>query len=79
MAAIIAGGDRREKLKGVKAPTTVIHGEVDPLVRPEGGHDTAASIQGAELIIVPGMGHDLPPFVQDQVVEEIARTAARAG
>ena len=79
MAAIIANGDRREKLKGVKAPTAVIHGEVDPLVRPEGGHDTAASIENAELIIVPGMGHDLPPFVIDQVTDEIARTAARAG
>jgi pimeloyl-ACP methyl ester carboxylesterase len=77
MAAIIANGDRREKLKGVTAPTVVIHGEVDPLVHPEGGHDTAASIKGAELIIVPGMGHDLPPFVIDQVVAEIVKVAGR--
>jgi len=79
MAAIVAGGDRREKLKGVKAPTTVIHGEVDPLVHPEGGRDTAASIENAELILIPGMGHDLPPFVLNQVANEIAKTAARAG
>lgn len=79
MAAIIAGGDRRTRLKGVAAPTTVIHGEVDPLVPPGGGHDTAASIENAELILIAGMGHDLPPFVLDQVTDEIARTAARAG
>jgi pimeloyl-ACP methyl ester carboxylesterase len=78
MAAIVANGDRREKLKGVVVPTTVIHGEVDPLVNPEGGKDTAASIKGAELIVIPGMGHDLPPFVLDAVVAEIARVAARA-
>jgi len=79
MAAIVSNGDRREKLKRVTAPTTVIHGEVDPLVHLEGGKDTAASIIGAELIIVPGMGHDLPPFVLDQVTAAILATAARAG
>jgi pimeloyl-ACP methyl ester carboxylesterase len=78
MAAIIANGDRREKLKGVTAPTTVIHGEVDPLVPLDGGKDTAASIEGAELVVIPGMGHDLPPFVLDQVANAIATTAARA-
>jgi pimeloyl-ACP methyl ester carboxylesterase len=77
MAAIVANGDRREKLKGVTAPTSVIHGEVDPLVNLEGGKDTAASIAGAELIVIPGMGHDLPPFVLDQVADAIAKTAER--
>jgi pimeloyl-ACP methyl ester carboxylesterase len=77
MAAIVANGDRREKLKGVTAPTSVIHGEVDPLVNLEGGKDTAASIAGAELIVIPGMGHDLPPFVLDQVADAIAKTAGR--
>jgi pimeloyl-ACP methyl ester carboxylesterase len=78
MAAIVANGDRRAKLKGVLAPTIVIHGEVDPLVNLQGGKDTASSIKGAELILIPGMGHDLPPFVLDQVTAEVARVAARA-
>jgi pimeloyl-ACP methyl ester carboxylesterase len=77
MAAIVANGDRREKLKGVKAPSLVIHGDVDPLVKVEGGKDTAASIPGAELLIIPGMAHDLPPFVLDQVVAGVVRVAAR--
>ncbi len=78
MAAIVANGDRRSKLKSVTAPTSVIHGEVDPLVNLAGGEDTAASIKGAELIVIPGMGHDLPPFVLDQVRDAILKTAARA-
>ncbi len=60
VAAIIADGDRRERLARVRAPTLVIHGDGDPLVRPAAGRDTAANIAGAELMIVPGMGHDLP-------------------
>ena len=79
MAAIVANGDRREKLKGVTAPTVVIHGSADPLVNVEGGKDTAASIPGAELIIIPDMGHDLPPFTLDQVVAAIVKVAGRAG
>jgi len=78
MAAIVANGDRREKLKRVTAPTLVIHGEADPLVRVEGGRDTAASIPGAELLIIPGMGHDLPPFVHDEIADAIAKVARRA-
>jgi pimeloyl-ACP methyl ester carboxylesterase len=43
LRAILASGSRKERLRAVKAPTLVIHGTVDPLVRPEGGKDTAAS------------------------------------
>ncbi len=58
MAAIIAAPARNDMLKNVTAPSLVIHGADDPLVPVEGGKDTAASIPGCELIIVPGMGHD---------------------
>jgi len=78
MAAIVSNGDRREKLKGVTAPTLVIHGDADPLVHVDGGRDTAASILDAELMIIAGMGHDLPPFVLNQVVDAIVKVAARA-
>ena len=58
--------DRREKLKTVKVPTVVVHGAEDPIMSVEGGKDTAANIPGAELRIIPGMGHDLPiPLVDD--------------
>jgi pimeloyl-ACP methyl ester carboxylesterase len=58
MAAIMASPPRNEKLAGVRVPALVIHGADDPLVPVEGGKDTAASIPGADLVIVPGMGHD---------------------
>lgn len=79
MAAIVANGDRRERLKSVTAPTMVIHGDIDPLVNVAGGKDTAASISGAELLLIPGMGHDLPPFVLDPVVDAVVAVAGRAG
>jgi pimeloyl-ACP methyl ester carboxylesterase len=78
MAAILASGDRREALKGIKAPTTVLHGADDPLVPLEGGKDTAATIPGAELVVIPGMGHDLPLALVDQVAGIIDRAAQRA-
>lgn len=58
MVAIFASPPRNDMLKTVKAPALVIHGGDDPLVPVEGGKDTAASIPGAKLEIVPGMAHD---------------------
>lgn len=81
LAAIIADGCRRERLKGVKAPTLVIHGECDPLVPPACGQDTAAHIPGAKLKTIPGMGHDLPLALADEIADAIAehaRAASRA-
>lgn len=68
MAAIYANGDRRARLKTITAPTVVIHGADDPLVPVEAGRDTAASIPGARLVEIAGMGHDLPlPLVPEIV------------
>ena len=73
MAAIIASPPRNDMLKAVKAPTLVIHGIDDPLVPVEGGRDTAASIPGAKITEVPGMGHDftskLEPVLRKHIGE----------
>ena len=76
-AAILAAPDRRKKLAGIACPVMVVHGADDPLVTVEGGKDTAASIPGATLEIIDGMGHDLPPQVHDRVASAIARVAGR--
>lgn len=79
LAAIIDDGCRRERLARVTAPTLVIHGEADPLVPVEGGRDTAAHIPGARLKLIPGMGHDLPLELVDEIADAItdhAHTAA---
>jgi len=72
MAAIVADGDRRAMLKSIKAPTLVIHGEADPLVPIAGGRDTAENIPGAQLLTIPGMGHDLPLALVDTLADAIA-------
>jgi len=79
LAAILASGDRTEKLRGLRVPATVIHGKADPLVPFRGGRATARAIPDARLIAVPGMGHDLPRQLWPQVVDAVAETAARAG
>ena len=78
LRAILASGSRKERLKMVKAPTLVIHGTVDPLVRPEGGKDTAASIPGAKLVMVEGMGHALPIPMWPQIIDAIDKHAHAA-
>ncbi len=78
LAAIVDDGDRRARLRNVTAPTLVIHGADDPLVPVQGGRDTAASIKGAKLLEIPGMGHDLPLELVDQVADAIAANAKAA-
>lgn len=75
LRAILASGSRKARLGSVKAPTLVIHGTVDPLVRPEGGKDTAASIPGARLLMVDGMGHALPIPMWPQIIDAIDKFA----
>ena len=75
LAAIMASGSRREALSAVKAPTLVIHGDADPLVRVEGGKATAAAIPGAKLVVIPGMGHALPVSMWPQIIDAIAKHA----
>ncbi|MFO1254870.1 MAG: alpha/beta fold hydrolase [Sphingomonadaceae bacterium] len=75
ISAIVADGDRRQRLKRVTTPTLVIHGADDPLVPVEGGRDTAAHIPGAKLLEIPGMGHDLPLELVGQIADAIAAHA----
>jgi pimeloyl-ACP methyl ester carboxylesterase len=79
LAAIIASGNRTPALRNITAPTVVIHGTADRLVRPSGGRATARAIAGAKLVKVDGMGHDLPRAAWDQIVEAIVENARRAG
>jgi pimeloyl-ACP methyl ester carboxylesterase len=79
LAAIIASGDRTRMLRTIRAPTVVIHGTKDRLVSPSGGRATARAIPGARLVMIEGMGHDLPRGTWPQIVGAIADNAARAG
>jgi pimeloyl-ACP methyl ester carboxylesterase len=71
LGAVLASPDRTSGLHGVELPFLVIHGEADPLVTPSGGDATAAAVPGSKLITVPGMGHDLPEALWDQIIDAI--------
>jgi len=77
-AAIITSGDRAGDLRRITAPTVVIHGTRDLMVRPSGGRATAKAIPGARLIEIDGMGHDLPPELWDRIIGAIVSNAERA-
>jgi pimeloyl-ACP methyl ester carboxylesterase len=79
LLAILGSGDRREMLRGISAPTYVIHGGDDPLVPLAAGIDTARNIPGARLEVIMGMGHDFPPALLSAVAVRIAEHCRRAG
>ncbi len=76
LAAIVHNGDRREMLSSIDRPTLVIHGKADVLIPVAGGIDTANCIDGAELKLFEGMGHDLPKELLPRFVRLIDRHIA---
>lgn len=78
IAAMVATGDRRARLNAILAPTLIVHGAADRLIPLTGGKDTAANVSGAELMVIEGMGHDLPPELYQTVVLAVVRNAQRA-
>ena len=82
LAAVIAAPPRNVVLRTVRVPTLVIHGADDPLIPIAGGKDTAESIAGAELVVVPGMGHDfsqaLVPVYLKLIGDFVSKVEARA-
>jgi pimeloyl-ACP methyl ester carboxylesterase len=76
--AILASGDRTEALRRVQVPTAVIHGNRDPLVKPSGGRATAKAIPGARMMMIDGMGHDLPRDLWPTFASAIDTNAARS-
>jgi pimeloyl-ACP methyl ester carboxylesterase len=79
--AFVASGDRTERLQKLDVPAVVIHGLSDTLIDASGGRATAAAIPGAELVLIHGMGHNLPPGLwerfADHIVEVVQRGEAR--
>lgn len=78
LAAMVASGSRVSKLRSLRVPTLVIHGEADPLLPYRGGVATARAIPGSEFLSLPGMGHDLPAALQPRIVARIRSLADRS-
>ncbi|QIK74192.1 alpha/beta fold hydrolase [Nocardioides piscis] len=79
MLAVLRQPNRTLRLRNLRVPTLVIHGMADKMVHVSGGRATAAAIPGAELLLIDGMGHDLPVDLYDTFVDGIRRTADRSG
>lgn len=77
-AAILGSGSLRRYDRQITAPTVVIHGKADKLMRPSGGRAIARAIPGARLVLFDGMGHDLPEPLWDDIVGELKTTFAEA-
>ncbi len=78
LVAILASESRKEALGSVRVPALVIHGKDDPLVPVEAGMETAKAIPDAKLLLIDGMGHDMPRPVWPQFVDAISALAATA-
>jgi pimeloyl-ACP methyl ester carboxylesterase len=78
LAAILDAGNRTKDVRRIKAPTLVIHGKKDKMLSRTGGKATARAISGAKLMLVDGMGHDLPRGAWKRIFDAIAENAARA-
>ncbi|RDH76997.1 alpha/beta hydrolase [Mycolicibacterium moriokaense] len=75
-AAVLGSGSLRHYDRKITAPTVVIHGTADKLMRPSGGRAIARAIAGARLVLIDGMAHDLPEQLYDEVVGELKVTFA---
>ena len=78
-SAILGSGSLLHYDRRIVAPTVVIHGRADKLMRPFGGRSIARAIQGARLVLIEGMGHDLPRELWDRVIAHLASNFAEAG
>lgn len=78
MAALVSDGDRTTELAAVAVPTLVLHGREDALVPLAHGEATAAAVPSARLVVLDGMGHDLPPSHMPAIVSAIAEHARQA-
>lgn len=75
--AVLTQPDRTAALGSLRMPVTVVHGLADRMVHVSGGRATARAVPGADLHLVPGMGHDLPTGLFDVLTAAITTTADR--
>lgn len=74
--AILGTGSLLRFTRRITAPTVVVHGSHDPMMRIRNGRNLARAIEGARFIVVDGMGHDLPSPVWRPVVDAVVENAA---
>ena len=76
--ASVSSPDRTADLAAVSAPALVIHGLEDRMCDVSGGQATANALPHSKLVLIQGLGHNLPPGVRALVVGQIAEVINRA-
>ncbi len=76
--AVLGSGSLKRYDRQISAPTVVIHGRADKLMRPSGGRSIASAIPNARLVLFDGMAHDLPEELWDDIVGELKTTFSEA-
>jgi pimeloyl-ACP methyl ester carboxylesterase len=76
--AVLGTGSLLRYARHISAPTVVIHGSIDPLLRPRNGRAVARAIAGARFLVVDGMGHDLPEPVWEPIVDALTENFQKA-
>ena len=71
MMAIFRAGDRSSDVSTISAKTLVIHGEDDGLIPPAHGQHTADTIKDADLVVYPGMAHNVPEDILPKMIERM--------
>lgn len=69
----VGGFDRLGQPLGVRAPTLVVVGELDPLTPPKYARYLVEHIAGAELVLVPNAGHEVPFEQAETVVAHVRK------
>ncbi|WP_460886624.1 alpha/beta fold hydrolase [Promicromonospora xylanilytica] len=74
------------RLRDVRVPVLALHGKDDPIIRTSAARAVAREIPGARVLVLPGVGHDLPSVAWRTVAAEVraliadeARRGRRAG
>ncbi len=78
LVAILASGSRAHGLAGLQIPVLVVHGRQDQLVPLSGGERTAATVPGADLLVIDDMAHDVPAAHVGRITDAIVANAAKA-
>jgi pimeloyl-ACP methyl ester carboxylesterase len=76
--AVMGTGSLKKYTTAITAPTVVIHGKADGLMRPSGGKAIARAVKGSKLVLIDGMGHDLPEVLWPQIISELVANFSRS-
>ena len=73
LTAILGSENRLDKVKSIKAPTLIIHGKEDPLIKVKNAYKTNKLIKDSKLIVISDMRHLIEPPVFDQFKQDLLK------